>query len=330
MLSGNRPSSSGNHLSFSDRVRQSGFSLSKSSIEILQVNVGKLCNMTCTHCHVEAGPYRTENMDERTAVAVLKFLEESGIPKFDLTGGAPEMTPHFELLVTEARRMGRHVMDRCNLTVFFEEGRGGLPEFLAKNRVEVIASLPCYTKENVDKQRGKGAFHGSIEGLLRLNRLGYGKEGSDLLLNLVYNPVGAHLPPSQESLEIDYKKRLREDFGIVFDRLYTITNMPMTRYAKYLKTLGQFDSYMELLVQNFNATTLSSVMCRDTLSVGWDGKLYDCDFNQMLDMQISNGKPLTIFDVRSDQLKGMKILTGNHCFGCTAGCGSSCSGAIVQ
>jgi len=305
----------------------------KRKIEVLQVNVGKYCNMTCSHCHVEAGPTKTkENMDRKTAEAVICFLDRSGIKTLDLTGGAPELNPNFDYLVTEAKCRDVHVMDRCNLTVFFEKGKEYLPQFFADHQVEVVASLPCYSRENVDKQRGNGTFDASIRALLWLNKLGYGKEGSGLRLNLVYNPVGAHLPPPQEKLERDYKVRLEEDFGIVFNRLYTITNMPITRYEKYLRAIGRYEQYVDLLVQSFNPKTVNGLMCRDTLSVGWDGKLYDCDFNQMLLMSLNGrytGPQPTIFDVTLGELEGRRILTGNHCFGCTAGCGSSCGGAIT-
>lgn len=301
----------------------------KCPIEILQVNVGKLCNLTCVHCHVEAGPTKTkENMNWETAEAVVRFMDASSVHTLDITGGAPELNPSFRYLVTEGRKRNLRVLDRCNLTVFFEEGLSDLPEFLARNQVEVVASLPCYQKENVDKQRGRGTFEASIEALLLLNRLGYGKEGSHLILNLVYNPVGPHLPPSQEKLEQDYKKRLGDDFGIVFNQLFTITNMPITRYARYLKALKQYDAYVELLVNSFNLATVEGLMCLNTLSVSWDGKLYDCDFNQMLGMSIKNGRDFNIRDITSSDLKNWEILTGNHCFGCTAGSGSSCQGAI--
>jgi len=238
------------------------------------------------------------------------------------------MNPHFRALVRRATKLGVHVIDRCNLTVFFVKGQEDLPEFLRDNQVEVVASLPCYSKENVDKQRGSGTFDESIRALLKLNELGYGKEGTGLELNLVYNPVGPHLPPSQTKLEKDYKEILSQDFGIVFNRLYTITNMPIKRYTKYLKAFGQLESYENLLFESFNPATLDGLMCRNTLSVSWDGKLYDCDFNQMLGMQMRNGKPLTIFDASWDTLKNFQILTADHCFGCTAGCGSSCQGAL--
>ena len=318
---------------FEERLAAIAPAFRKRKIEVLQVNVGKYCNMTCSHCHVEAGPTKTEeNMDQRTAEAVIRFLERSGIQTVDLTGGAPELNPHFNYLATESRRLGTHVMDRCNLTVFYEKGKGYLPQFLADHQVEVIASLPCYSRENVDKQRGKGTFDASIRALLWLNELGYGKEGNGLLLNLVYNPVGPHLPPPQKTLERDYKVRLLEDFGIVFNRLYTITNMPITRYEKYLKATSRYEQYVELLIQNFNPATVDGLMCRNTLSIGWDGKLYDCDFNQMLLMSLNGryrGPQPTIFDVTLEELEGRQILTGDHCFGCTAGCGSSCGGAVT-
>ncbi len=315
---------------FDEKVKESvGVPLKKSRIEILQVNLGKLCNLSCVHCHVEAGPTRTkENMDGRTADAVIRFLENSKIQTLDLTGGAPEMNPHFRKLVKAAHEFGVHVIDRCNLTVFYVPGQEDLPEFLKDHQVEVIASLPCYSKENVDKQRGSGTFDESIRALLKLNELGYGKPETGFLLNLVYNPVGPHLPPAQGKLESDYKERLLEDFGIVFNRLYTITNMPITRYAKYLKAFGQLESYEKLLFESFNPATLDGLMCRNTLSVSWDGKLYDCDFNQMLGMQMRNGKPLTIFDAKVESLNQFSILTADHCFSCTAGCGSSCQGAL--
>ncbi|MBI2166952.1 MAG: arsenosugar biosynthesis radical SAM protein ArsS [Candidatus Omnitrophica bacterium] len=304
--------------------------LRKSTVEVLQVNLGKLCNLACVHCHVEAGPTKTkENMDRRTAEAVVRFLERSGVTTLDLTGGAPELNPNFRYLVEEAGRRGIHVIDRCNLTVLLLPGEMDLAEFLANHQVEIAASLPCYSKENVDKQRGRGTFDESIRALLKLNQIGYGKEGSGLLLNLVYNPVGPHLPPLQEELERDYRKRLWEDFGIVFNRLYTLANMPITRYAKVLKAFGQYESYRALLEKSFNPSTLDHLMCRNTLSVSWDGRLYDCDFNQALGLSMSSGRLFTIFDVIQEELTGFRIRTGDHCFGCTAGAGSSCKGALV-
>ncbi|MDP3919451.1 MAG: arsenosugar biosynthesis radical SAM protein ArsS [Candidatus Omnitrophota bacterium] len=314
---------------FDEKVRLHARDLRKKQITILQVNLGKLCNLTCVHCHVEAGPTKKkENMDEATAQLVVRAMDIPGISTLDLTGGAPEMNPHFRLLVTEARSRKIHVIDRCNLTILLEEGFSDTADFLASSGVEVIASLPCYQRENVDKQRGSGTFDGSVRALRRLNRLGYGREGTGLLLNLVYNPVGAHLPPAQAGLEGDYKKILKEDFDIDFNGLYTITNMPITRYEKYLKALNQYEEYTHLLVESFNPRTLDGLMCRDTLSVSWDGRIYDCDFNQVLGIQMRNSHPLMLQDVLETDVNGYSILTGDHCFGCTAGAGSSCQGAL--
>ena len=316
-------------VSFNRTLKENGIKLGKGKIEILQVNVGKLCNLTCSHCHVEAGPTKTrENMNFETAQAVVQLMDSPDVHTLDLTGGAPELNRHFKYLVTEARKRGLKVIDRCNLTIFYEIDMEGLPDFLAENEVEIVASLPCYQKDNVDKQRGKGVFNKSIEALRWLNRLGYGKEEKNFVLNLVYNPVGPHLPPSQEELEEEYKERLFKDFGITFNRLYAITNMPVTRYEKYLKAFNQYDDYMDLLRNNFNINTVNDLMCLNTLNVGWDGKIYDCDFNQMLEMQMRNGKLLTIFDLDLKNIQNFEILTGGHCFGCTAGCGSSCQGAL--
>lgn len=315
---------------FKEKLSERGIDLKKGKIDVLQVNVGKLCNLTCSHCHVEAGPTKKrENMNREMAEAVVRFMDASQIQTLDLTGGAPELNPHFKYLVSEAGKRGIRVIDRCNLTVFYEPGMSGLPDFLAENQVEIVASLPCYRKENVDKQRGKGSFDKSVEALGWLNRLGYGKEDTNLILNLVYNPIGPHLPPSQSELEKEYKQKLFEDFGIVFNRCYTITNMPVTRYAKYLKAFNQYDDYIKLLIDSFNISTVEDLMCLNTLSVGWDGKLYDCDFNQMLGMGMRNGKPFTIFDISLKEIKNCEILTGSHCFGCTAGAGSGCLGALL-
>ena len=314
---------------FQSKLNEVQRDLKKDRVEILQVNLGKLCNLTCSHCHVEAGPTKIkENMNRETAEAIVRFMDTCPVETLDITGGAPELNPNFKFLVEEAKKRKMRVIDRCNLTVFYEPGMSGLPEFLAKHSVEVIASLPCYTKDNVDKQRGEGAFKSSVDALAQLNRLGYGNERTNLMLNLVYNPVGAHLPPSQIKLEADYKKRLLDDFGIVFNKLYTITNMPITRYAQYLKAFNQYESYVELLINSFNAGTLDGLMCRNTLSVGWDGRLFDCDFNQMLGMSINNGKPFTISNVTLHDLNNRQILIGDHCFGCTAGAGSSCQGTL--
>jgi len=313
---------------FQSALAEHNIALRKRRIDILQVNVGKLCNLTCVHCHAESGPTKTlENMSRETAEAVVRFMDRCGAGTLDITGGAPELNAHFRYLVTEAKARNMRVIDRCNLTVFYAYGMADLPEFLARHQVEVVASLPCYLEQNVDQQRGRGTFQQSIEALQWLNNLGYGKK-KELVLNLVYNPVGPHLPPAQQKLEQDYKEKLLAGFGIVFHKLYTITNMPITRYAKYLKAFNQYDTYVELLINSFNAATVEGLMCVNTLSVGWDGKLYDCDFNQMLNMCIRNGRPLTIADHSEDDLENRGILTGNHCFGCTAGSGSSCQGAL--
>lgn len=313
---------------FDSVLAEHNIDLRKREIEVLQVNVGKLCNLTCVHCHVEAGPTKTrENMDRETVEAVVRFMDVCGATTLDITGGSPELNPHFKYLVREGRSRNMRVIDRCNLTIFFEKGMSGFPEFLAENQVEIVASLPCYQEQNVDKQRGKGAFQQSIKGLKWLNELGYGTR-KDLSLNLVYNPVGPHLPPPQNILEEDYKRKLKDEYGIVFNKLFTITNMPITRYAKYLRAFQQFDDYMELLINSFNLATVEGLMCVNTLSVGWDGRLYDCDFNQMLGMEIRHGRGRTIRDMSPDELKNLAIQTGRHCFGCTAGAGSSCQGAL--
>jgi radical SAM/Cys-rich protein len=295
----------------------------------LQINIGKRCNQACHHCHVDAGPKRTEMMPRPVADRVLEVLSNSpSIQTVDITGGAPELNANFRYLVTESRRARRHVIDRCNLTVLFQPGIENLAEFLAENEVEIVASLPCYTAANVDKQRGLGVFDKSIEALRNLNGIGYGLPGSPLLLNLVYNPLGASLPSPQERLEADYKVQLRDHFGIEFHHLYTLTNMPIQRFAAQLERDGNHDQYMSLLVNHFNAATVPGLMCRSLVSVGWDGHLYDCDFNQMLEIGLGAG-PQTIWDIESlENLAGRPISTANHCFGCTAGAGSSCGGAL--
>ena len=297
----------------------------------LQVNVGMLCNQACHHCHVEAGPKRTEIMPREVAARILELLSASpSITTVDITGGAPELNPNFPWIVRESHKLGRHVIDRCNLTVLFEPGQEDLTEFFAQHEVEIIASLPCYTAENVDQQRGRGVFERSIRALQLLNGLGYGVPGSNLMLNLVYNPLGASLPPPQEKLEADYKKHLYERFGIQFHRLFTLTNMPIKRFATFLNQSGKYESYMSLLVNHFNPGTVTKLMCRSLVSVGWDGKLFDCDFNQMLDIDMwESGKARTIWNLDSfTGLAGNRIVTGSHCFGCTAGAGSSCGGSL--
>ncbi len=299
-------------------------------LDTIQVNVGKLCNQTCTHCHVDAGPTRTEIMTRETADVVLDVVRRyPELRTVDITGGAPEMNPHFEYLVAQCRAMGRHVIDRCNLTVFFVRDKQHLPRFLADHQVEVIASLPCYLEENVDQQRGKGVYSRSIEALQQLNALGYGKEGIGLALNLVYNPLGSNLPPPQAELETDYRDELARRFGISFNRLYTITNMPINRFLDDLYRLGQYEAYMEKLITGFNPASVDGLMCRNLISVNWDGRLSDCDFNQMLDLPVEDAVPQTIHEFDLDLLARRRIVTGLHCYGCTAGAGSSCGGTLA-
>ena len=299
-------------------------------LETLQVNLGYKCNQTCVHCHVNAGPTRTEQMDRETVQTVLRYLEASGVATLDITGGAPELNPHFRELVERARALGTHVIDRCNLTVLEEPGQEDLAAFLARQDVEVTASLPCYTEELVDRQRGKGVYESSIRALKRLNALGYGDPGLRLALNLVYNPQGASLPPEQEKLEADYKRVLGERFGIRFDRLYTLANMPIARFGSTLVSKGQFNAYMKLLRESFRKENLEAVMCRSLISVDWQGYVYDCDFNQMLGLPFAiAGRPrVRLADLLGCDLAGNPIVVKNHCFGCTAGQGSSCGGAL--
>jgi radical SAM/Cys-rich protein len=314
---------------FRETLRQHGLGeLRRREVTTLQINVGKLCNQACHHCHVEAGPKRTEIMTASVADRILMLLAATpSIQTVDITGGAPELNENFRRLVSESRRMQKQVIDRCNLTVLFEPGLETLAEFLAANNVEITASLPCYTESNVDQQRGKGAFEKSIRALRLLNAIGYGKAGSGLALNLVYNPLGASLPPPQEKLEADYKSHLRESFGIEFNRLFTITNMPIKRFADMLLREGKHDAYMGLLANHFNSATVEHVMCRDLVSIGWDGKIYDCDFNQMLDLETPGRK--NIWEIESfSELANSRIATDSHCFGCTAGAGSSCGGSL--
>jgi len=313
---------------FSSKLSTEGLDLRRARTEILQINVGKLCNLTCDHCHVNAGPKRREIMTRETIDRILGWLEQTDIPIVDITGGAPEMIQDFRYLVAQVRTLGRHVIDRCNLTILLEPGYEDLPAFLASNEVEIIASLPCYSTNNVDAQRGDGVFAASIKVLQLLNILGYGTNPR-LPLHLVYNPVGDFLPGPQEELEADYKRELQQNFGIVFNRLFTLTNMPIARFGAYLKRNQKLDDYMELLVTSFNPRTVESLMCRNTISVGWRGEVYDCDFNQMLDLQWRNGRPLYLWDINAADVEGREILTGDHCFGCTAGCGSSCGGALA-
>jgi radical SAM/Cys-rich protein len=303
--------------------------IKRGQLDTLQVNLGYLCNLSCVHCHVNAGPNRTELMDLETIELILACIDSNDIKTLDLTGGAPEMNPHFRYLVTEARKRNVEVIDRCNLTILLEPGYQDLAEFLAQQQVVITASLPCYTVENVEKQRGKGVYDDSIEALLLLNALGYGRE-KELQLNLVYNPVGASLPPAQEPLEADYKRELQARFGIVFDRLFTITNMPISRFGSILMSHGEFDTYMDLLKNSFSDDNLSTVMCRNLISIDWMGFIYDCDFNQMLEMPLlASDKPkIHLSDLLTETITGNEINIGDHCFGCTAGQGSSCGGAL--
>ncbi len=318
-------------ITFEDKLSQYGFHLRRTALKTIQISVGKLCNQTCIHCHVNAGPKKTEIMTAETADRVLKLLSNSSsIDLVDFTGGAPELNPAFRSMVARSHSLGCSVMDRCNLTVLFVNGQEDLAEFFKNNSVEIVASLPCYSRENVDKQRGKGVFDKSIDALRRLNSLGYGHEGSGLRLDLVYNPGDAFLPPPQETLEKQYKKELWGQFGIVFNRLYVMTNMPISRWEEYLERTGQEGQYKELLINAFNSQTVGGLMCRTLVSVGWDGRLYDCDFNQMFEIPIG-GRHKTIWDIESfDEFNDGIIATGMHCFGCTAGAGSSCEGSLIN
>ncbi len=301
----------------------------RNQLEILQVNLGYKCNLSCVHCHVNAGPTRTELMGENTIDLLLAFIDQHKIKVLDVTGGAPEMNPHFRELVTEARARGVEVIDRCNLTILLEPGYEDMAEFLAEQKVTITASLPCYLEENVEKQRGKGVYSDSIKALQLLNRIGYGTEPG-LSLNLVYNPVGPVLPPDQHSLEIDYKRELQLRFGVVFNQLFVITNMPISRFGSVLMSHGQLDQYVQLLKDNFSLANLETVMCRNLISIDWQGYVYDCDFNQMLDLPliVSDKSRIHIRELMDRSLEGNPIVTGEHCFGCTAGQGSSCGGAL--
>ena len=316
---------------FANHLAAAGFApLRRGRVTTLQVNVGKRCNLACHHCHVESGPKRTEAMDRRGAERVLWLLRHNPrVELLDLTGGAPELNEHFRMLVAGARALGRRVLDRCNLTIFFEPGQADTPEFLAVQRVEIVASLPCYSRENVERQRGKGVFGKSIEALRRLNRLGYGLPESPLRLDLVFNPVGAALPPSQAALEADYRRELAELFGISFHRLLTITNVPIRRFARELARRGEDWAYLSLLVNHFNPATLDALMCRSLVSVGYDGRLYDCDFNQAEGIELG-ASACSLYEIEDlGALTGQRIATGAHCFACTAGAGSSCGGALT-
>ncbi|HZT98564.1 MAG TPA: arsenosugar biosynthesis radical SAM (seleno)protein ArsS [Ktedonobacteraceae bacterium] len=310
--------------SFAEAAASTGHRpLRANGIEVLQINVGKRCNQTCAHCHVDAGPDRKEVMSADVLEACLNFLAQTNIPTLDITGGAPEMHPQFREIVERASALGRHVIDRCNLTITRLPNYSYLPEFLAAHHVEIIASLPSYAAKQTDTQRGDGVFEDSIKALQHLNQLGYGKEGTGLLLNLITNPVGAFLPGNQASLEKEWKRQLKRRYDIEFNNLYTITNMPISRYLDFLIRSGNLEGYMDKLVNAFNPATVDGLMCRTTLSVSWDGRLYDCDFNQMLDLGLGPRSPKTIFEASLDKLVERVIQVGQHCFGCTAGLGSS-------
>ena len=316
-------------MNFASTLAQHGIApLQRSTVETVQINVGKVCNQACHHCHVSAGPKRTESMTANTAERVLELIRHTpGVQTVDITGGAPELNPNFRTLVEESRRLDKKVIDRCNLTILLEPGFDDMPVFLADHHVEITASLPCYTSSNVDSQRGRGVFDKSIRALQLLNRVGFGLPGSDLYLNLIFNPGGPSLPPPQEALERDYKSHLREEFGIEFNRLLTLTNMPIGRFSESLVRIGKQDEYLQLLGCNFNSATVDYLMCRTMVSVSWDGFLYDCDFNQMLEIP-SAGRP-SLWDVDSFEVVIQQpIQVADHCFGCTAGAGSSCGGRL--
>ncbi len=303
----------------------------RNKLEVLQANLGYLCNLSCSHCHVNAGPKRTELMQRDTIDELLTTLQTHDIGTLDLTGGAPEMNPHFRYLVTEARALGVQVIDRCNLSILQQPGYEDLAEFLAQKKVIITASLPCYIEENVAKQRGKGVYKDSIDALTKLNALGYGVE-PELTLNLVYNPIGPTLPPAQKELEADYKRELKEHWGVEFNQLLTITNMPISRFGSVLLSKGQYIDYMKLLRDNFSPTALEHVMCRSVISVDWQGYLYDCDFNQLLELPIphEHQRRPHIRHLKALSLNGRPVATAEHCYGCTAGHGSSCSGSLTS
>jgi len=318
---------------FSRTLETRGHRLRRRALTTLQINVGRRCNQACLHCHVGAGPTRTEEMTPATAERLVELLEgpgEEGIHTVDITGGAPELNPSFRTLVEQSRRLGKHVIDRCNLTVLLEPGQEDTARFLAAHGVEIIASMPCYTTENVDRQRGRGVFERSIEALKKLNTLGYGRPDSGLVLRLVYNPGGPFLPAAQCALEADYRTRLREDFGIEFNGLLTLTNAPIRRFRRQLERTGGLEDYMWLLHEGFNDDTIAGLMCRDLLSVSWDGGLFDCDFNQAVDLPVRK-KARDIWELSSLRaLDGAPIAVGDHCYSCTAGAGSSCGGALAK
>jgi radical SAM/Cys-rich protein len=302
----------------------------RSRLETLQVNLGYRCNQSCLHCHVNAGPHRREQVGRETLDEIIAFLERSGIKSLDVTGGAPELHPDFRLLVESVRALGVRVIDRCNLTILNEPGFADMADFLAENQVEIVASLPCYVEENVESQRGKGVYASSIKALQKLNALGYGRPGSALILNLMYNPIAAVLPPPQRQLEADYKRELGKRAGVVFNQLFVLANMPIQRFGSALVSNGQFDQYMQLLKSAHQDANLDTVMCRSLVSLDWQGYVYDCDFNQMLGLPLQRvGQPRAhIRDLTATELENRPVVVGEHCYGCTAGQGSSCGGAL--
>ncbi|MGH8307873.1 MAG: arsenosugar biosynthesis radical SAM (seleno)protein ArsS [Gammaproteobacteria bacterium] len=315
---------------FAEKMAHAGLMpLHATGITVFQINVGKFCNQSCHHCHVDAGPERTEKMTRETAELCIRALAQTDIPTVDITGGAPELNDNFRWLVEQSRALDRHVMDRCNLSVLLLAPQHGLAEFLARYQVEVVASLPYFRAAQTDSQRGEGVFDKSILALQKLNALGYGMDGSGLVLNLVYNPVGAFLPPKQEAIEAQFRRQLEREHGVYFNHLYTITNMPISRFLEFLIASGNYDDYMERLANAFNPAAAAGVMCRYTLSIGWDGRLYDCDFNQMLDLPLAQGLPQHIRDFDAAKLHTRRIVMANHCYGCTAGAGSSCGGSVA-
>jgi radical SAM/Cys-rich protein len=316
--------------SFAEILTAHDLELRARSVETLQVNVGKLCNQACKHCHVDASPTRTEIMTRETVELVIDAIRRFRFETIDITGGAPELNPSFRYMVAEARVLGSHVIVRHNLTVMFEPGQSDLGNFFREHEVEVVSSLPYFLEERTDAQRGRGVFQKSIKALRRLNAAGYGIEGSDLTLNLVYNPVGAFLPPPQASIEADFKRELQTRYGVTFNHLYTITNMPIKRFLDYLRRSGNEERYLRKLVEAFNPHAVEGLMCRSLVSVDWTGRLYDCDFNQMLELGVDPELPQSLVDFDPEKFASRRVMTGAHCFGCTAGAGSSCGGAVVS
>ncbi len=316
---------------FQQKLDECGlYPLKPSSINTFQINIGKMCNQVCKHCHVDAGPDRKEIMSKEIMILCLKVLEQNPVLEtVDLTGGAPEMNPNFRWFVQEIKKLNRHILVRCNLTIILANSKyADLPIFYKENKIEIVSSLPFYTKDRTDRQRGQGVFQDSIQALQMLNEVGYGQTGADLILNLVYNPAGAFLPSSQKILEKEYKQELLEHYGISFNSLFTITNLPISRFLDYLLQTGNYENYLEKLITAYNPTAASNVMCRNTISVGWDGYLYDCDFNQMLELKVAiPQKHISLFSL--SQLTNRSIIIGQHCYGCTAGAGSSCGGTLI-